>query len=162
MQSTKIMFICVQLFMLVKYISATGYCHSEVQWFVLCNIFVWFCSCVQLWKKSGAWFYGSIPPHADVVDPVHNLHESTRPLTPQNSPAPARKQTPVLKPTTTKDEPDVCSLGFGKEVQIHVMKCKPGMEALCYVYVYLFCQIKTEKKQIIFRRQSLGQGSSAQ
>ena len=69
-------------------------------------------------------------------------------MTPQNSPAPARKQTPVLKPTTTKDEPDVCSLGFGKEVQIHVMKCKPGMEALCYVYFYLFFQIKTEKKNI--------------
>ena len=84
----------------------------------------------QLWKKSGAWFFGSIPPHVTVSASNTNMHESTRPLTPKSSPLAARRNAAVPKRQReeTPDNPDTCSTGFGDDtVQIHIHRYKSGM-----------------------------------
>ncbi|XP_067932151.1 rabphilin-3A-like [Watersipora subatra] len=77
----------------------------------------------ELWKKSGAWFFGELPPYADVPEQTPCIYATNRPLTPPVSPIQRRKASSRKSSTATTISESV-STGLGKEVQINIIQCK--------------------------------------
>jgi len=89
--------------------------------------------CLQLWKRSGAWFFGDIPPHSTPPPNDHSHHgdRSTRPLTPSPSPIPVRRNAqPVLA------EPDRHSVASYED---RIQTYRPGIKLHRTVITALCC-----------------------